>query len=292
MSGLVAADLKRALGIPFVVTFHALGRVRRLYQGKDDGFPDSRFTVEDRIIAEADRIIAECPQDEQDLLQLYHADPARIVMVPCGFDPDELWPIDKEIARRYLHLPENEKIILQLGRMVPRKGVDTVICGFSRFLKKYPVPARLLIVGGETDEPDPVKTPELGRLEKIAVVEGIRDKVHFIGRRGRRYLKYFYSASDVFVSTPWYEPFGITPLESMACGTPVIGSAVGGIKYSVVDGQTGFLVPPNDPDILAKKLAQLFSQPELADPHAGGGHPAGQGSIYLGQCRKISGTGL
>jgi glycosyltransferase involved in cell wall biosynthesis len=72
-------------------------------------------------------------------------------------------------------------------------------------------------------------------------------------------LKYYYCAADIFISTPWYEPFGITPLESMACGTPVIGSNVGGIKYSVVDGKTGFLVPPNDPEALAAKVDLLIS---------------------------------
>ena len=90
MSGLVATEIKRELGIPFVITFHALGRVRRVYQGKNDSFPDTRFEIEDRIIAAADRIIAECPQDKEDLIQLYQADPERVTIVPAGFDPQEM----------------------------------------------------------------------------------------------------------------------------------------------------------------------------------------------------------
>lgn len=90
MSGLVACEVKKALGIPFVITFHALGRVRRLHQNGADQFPDVRFAIEDRIVAEADRILAECPQDEEDLVRLYNADPAKIIIVPCGFDPIEL----------------------------------------------------------------------------------------------------------------------------------------------------------------------------------------------------------
>ncbi|MDQ3871936.1 MAG: glycosyltransferase, partial [Chloroflexota bacterium] len=78
MSGLVATELKRALGLPFVVTFHALGRVRRLHQRAADEFPDERMAIEDRIVAEADHIIAECPQDEDDLIRLYNAPPARV----------------------------------------------------------------------------------------------------------------------------------------------------------------------------------------------------------------------
>jgi len=87
--------------------------------------------------------------------------------------------------------------------------------------------------------------------------------VTFVGRKNREMLKYYYCAADIFISTPWYEPFGITPLESMACGTPVIGANVGGIKYSVLDGKTGFLVPPNDPETLASKVNLLISNPAL-----------------------------
>jgi glycosyltransferase involved in cell wall biosynthesis len=87
--------------------------------------------------------------------------------------------------------------------------------------------------------------------------------VIFAGRKGRDLLKYYYSAADLFITTPWYEPFGITPLEAMACGTPVVGTNVGGIKYSVADGKTGFLVPPRDPAALAAKVAFLLSNQDL-----------------------------
>src|SRR4051794_24912405 len=246
MSGLVATELKRALGVPFVITFHALGRVRRLHQQTADQFPDARFEIEDRIVAEADRILAECPQDEEDLIRLYNADPGRVTIIPCGFDPAELSPISKPLARFALNLAPEERVILQLGRMVPRKGVDTAILGFARLVQQHGVAARLLIVGGESDEPNP-QEPEVGRLQAMACAEGVADRVAFIGRRGRETLKYYYSAADVFVSVPWYEPFGITPVEAMACGTPVVGSNVGGIKYTVRDGETGYLVPPRDP---------------------------------------------
>jgi phosphoheptose isomerase len=263
MSGLVAAELKKALGIPFVVTFHALGRVRRQYQGAADAFPDTRFEVEDRIVAEADHVIAECPQEEEDLIRLYNADPARITIIPGGFDPNEFWPISKALARVALGLQPDERIILQLGRLVPRKGVDTVIRGFARLVRGHGVQARLLVVGGESDEPDPRVTPEIGRLQAIAAEAGVADRVVFVGRRGRDALKYYYSAADVFVSTPWYEPFGITPVEAMACGTPVIGGNVGGIKFTVRDGETGYLVHPEDADAVAERIAHLYAHSRL-----------------------------
>lgn len=263
MSALVASEIKRSLGIPYVVTFHALGRVRRQYQGQADLFPDERFAIEDRVVQDADSIIAECPQDRDDLLTLYHADPNRISVIPCGFDPMEFWAINKIRARLTLGLSPNEQLILQLGRMVPRKGVDNVIRGFAELLKQHTAPVRLLIVGGEADTPDPQDTPEIGRLQAIAAELGVTTQVTFVGRKGREVLKYYYSAADVFVTTPWYEPFGITPIEAMACGTPVIGADVGGIKFTVKDGETGYLVLPNAPEQLADRLLHLLENPQL-----------------------------
>jgi glycosyltransferase involved in cell wall biosynthesis len=263
LSALVAADIKQALAIPFVVTFHALGRVRRIHQGQNDDFPDQRFAVEDRIVAEADSIIAECPQEEEDLIQLYQADPKKINLIPGGFDPAELGPISKILARVTLGFPPHERLILQLGRMVPRKGVDNVIRGLGHLIREHQTPARLIIVGGESNDPDPRLTPEIGRLQAIAAAEGVADYVTFVGRRSREMLKYYYSAADVFVTTPWYEPFGVTPVEAMACGTPVIGAEVGGIKFTVADGVTGYLVPPKDPAALGQRLAHLFANPKV-----------------------------
>ncbi|HSH31185.1 MAG TPA: glycosyltransferase [Candidatus Saccharimonadales bacterium] len=262
MSGLVAANLKQALGIPYVVTFHALGRVRRQHQGTSDGFPDVRPHIEERVIREADQVIAECPQDKNDLVSLYGADPAAITMIPCGFDPHQFYPIDKLLARMLLRFDPHERLILHLGRLVPRKGADTIVQALAN-LKKRQIKARLVIVGGESDEPNPAVTPEIGRLQALARRLGVARQVTFAGRKARDKLKFYYSAADVFVTTPWYEPFGITPLEAMACGTPVIGSNVGGIKYSVIDGKTGFLVPPNNPAVLASKLKDLLQSQKL-----------------------------
>jgi D-inositol-3-phosphate glycosyltransferase len=263
MSGMAAQQLRKALGVPFVMTFHALGRVRRLNQKEADSFPDIRFEIEERLMREADRVIAECPQDQRDMEQHYHAPSERIDIVPCGFDPDEFWPVTLD-ARAQLGIASDEFIVLQLGRMVPRKGVDNVIRAVAQLRQRHQVPVRLLVVGGNAEQPDPVATPELGRLMALARELGIERSVTFTGQRQREQLRYYYSAADVFVTTPWYEPFGITPVEAMACGTPVVGTAVGGIKTTVIDGQTGYLVPPNDPYALAERLAWLYRHPHVA----------------------------
>lgn len=258
MSALVADNLKRKLNIPYVVTFHALGYVRRIHQREMDKFPLERLGIEEKVMRNADRIIAECPQDKEDMISYYAASPDKITIIPCGFNPHEFYPVDKLLARMVLNLETEEKIILQLGRMVPRKGVENVIRSLS-CLKDKDHAVRLIIVGGAYDKPDPFLEPEIARLQRIAEEENVSAKVTFAGRKNRDMLKYFYSAADLFITTPLYEPFGITPLEAMACGVPVIGSNVGGIKYSVLDGKTGFLVPPNDPEQLAAKIDLLLT---------------------------------
>lgn len=272
MSGLAAMRVRRSLGTPFVITMHALGKVRQLHQGADDGFPPARIEIESELVRTADRVIAECPQDHEDLVALYGAAPWRIATVPCGYDPEEFAPMPRANARRALGLPDDEFIVLQLGRMVPRKGVDNVIRALAPLARRHGVRARLVVVGGDApDAPDAPDTPdgrqtsgELQRLRAIAAQQGVTAQVQFAGRRDRAALRAYYCAADVFVTTPWYEPFGITPLEAMACGTPVIGARVGGIQSTVVDGVTGYLVPPRDPAALADRLALIAQQPALA----------------------------
>lgn len=253
MSGMVAMRLKDVLKIPFVITFHALGIVRALHQKEADKFPKERIFYEKRIVDKADRIIAECPQDAEDLLNLYNADAGRMEIIPCGFNPEEFSPVDRLAARQHIGASPADQIILSIGRIVPRKGVDNIIRSL-RFLKKRFDRIKLIIVGGDIDEENGPSASEVNRLKELAVKFKVYDKVIFAGPRQPLELKYYYSAADLFISTPWYEPFGITPLESMACGTPVIGSDVGGIKYTIKDGETGFLVPPRKPLQLARRI--------------------------------------
>lgn len=265
MSAKVAEDLKRILHIPYVVTFHALGYVRKIHQRDRDKFPLERLAIEEHIMRTADRIIAECPQDKDDMVSFYAAVPDKITIIPCGFNLQEFYPVDQSLARMVLNLDPGEKILLQLGRMVPRKGVDNVI----KALGRLPPPdknIRLIIVGGASEQPDPVKEPEMARLIQIAKEEEVSSRIIFAGQKKRDMLKYYYAAADVFITTPWYEPFGITPLEAMACGTPVIGSGVGGIKYSVLHGKTGYLVPPKEPAQLAETIRHFLDRPaEIAE---------------------------
>jgi len=262
MSGMVAMKIKERNNTPYVITFHALGHIRKLYQKEADKFPDERCEIEREVAEYADKVIAECPQDKVDLIRYYGIDPAKISIAPCGFNSEEFFPIESEEAKRYLGFSADEHIILQLGRMVPRKGVDNVIQALS-YLNIPDKKIRLVIVGGEKDNPDFNDGSEVARLYTLAKEFKVDHLITFAGRKDRSLLKYYYSAADVFITTPWYEPFGITPLEAMACRTPVIGANVGGIKFSVVDGKTGLLVEPKKPEQLADRIRLLINNSNL-----------------------------
>jgi D-inositol-3-phosphate glycosyltransferase len=257
MSGWVACEAKRDLGLPFAQTFHALGETKQREQGARDTSPPERQSAEFRILEEVERVLATCPAEIEELTTLYEADPTRLSLVPCGVDTRTFRPVDRREARKALGLPDRPTVVY-VGRLVPRKGVDTLVEAFA--LLPGRLDARLLVVGGE-----PGGSPEVERLAALASALGVAGRVTFTGSRPQWELHRYYSAADAAVSVPHYEPFGMTPLEAMACATPVVGSKVGGIKTSVADGETGYLVPPKDPESLAGHLACLLSDEVLRD---------------------------
>jgi D-inositol-3-phosphate glycosyltransferase len=270
MSGWVAIELRHRLNIPVVQIFHAMGKTKRLHQKRVDTSPGDRIKTETGIIREVDRIIAQCPSERCELVEDYGANPEKIVLIPSAVNTRIFKPVDRNAARRRIGLNLNDKVVVYVGRMLPRKDIRNDIRALAVLQGKIEsdegtpdASIKLIIVGGESLEPDPLATPEIGELQKLAKELGVTEYVRFIGKRQPDELCDYYCAGDVAVTTPWYEPFGLTPLEAMACGRPVIGSAVGGITYTIKDGETGFLVPPRDPEALAARLQQLLNQPEL-----------------------------
>ena len=267
MSGWVATELQRLLGTPVVQLFHATGKTKRRYQGVADTSPVERIAVELDIMRKAERVIAQCPNERQEFIADYGADPNKVALIPAAVNIHSFHPVERSLARQQIGLDLAGQVIVYVGRLLPRKDVRNVVQAMERLLHQYTLeasgtPPTLLIVGGETEDPDPRATPEIGALLELARELGIAQYVRFTGMRQPDTLRYYYSAGDVVVTTPWYEPFGLTPLEGMACGRPVIGSNVGGIAHTVVDGQTGFLVPPRDPAMLAARLHEIFTNSE------------------------------
>lgn len=244
MSGLATELAARRLHLPVVLTFHALGTVKRRYQGRADTSPRSRIKFERLIAVSADHIVATCSDEVRELARMGVPD-ARTSVVPCGVDLsmfDRHGPIAPKGRRRRL---------LSIGRMVPRKGFDTAI----KALPELP-DTELLIAGGGADDS---ARAEAARLRRIATEHGVADRVQLLGQLAHAEMPALLRSADVVVCTPWYEPFGIVPLEAMACAKPVVASAVGGLLDTVDDGVTGALVPPSEPKPLARALRSLLA---------------------------------
>jgi len=264
MSGWVACELKASLGLPVVHIFHALGAIKRLEQGAADTSPAGRYEAELRVIHEADRLIAQCPAEVEDLRRYYTSALGHVCVVPSGVNTRRYRPVPRHRARARLGLAHDAQVIGYVGRLVPRKGVATLLGAFARLVRERPqAPLRLMVVGGETRDPAQDPAPEMALLRRLAARLGVASQVWFVGKRQPNELAEYYGAADIMVSVPWYEPFGLTPLEAQACRRAFIGSAVGGITYTVQDGLTGLLVPPKDEAALAARLALLLDDAAL-----------------------------
>ncbi|MCK0115713.1 glycosyltransferase [Isoptericola sp. S6320L] len=254
MSGVAGLQCAPPLGIPLVQTFHALGSVKRRHQGARDTSPPERVARERLLCRAVDGIVATC-QDEVSELVALGAPPERVEVVPCGVDVGAFQPPAARRRRR----PGAPLRLLSVGRLVERKGVDTVIAALAL------LPSARLVVAGGPSADDLVDDAEACRLRDVARRLGVEDRVRFVGSVTQDAVQDLMHTSDVVVCTPWYEPFGIVPLEAAACGRPVVGSAVGGLLDSVVDGRTGLLVPPREPEALADALRELESDPAAGE---------------------------
>lgn len=248
MSGMAAIPATEALDIPLLQTFHALGAVKRRFQGAADTSPPERCDVE-RAVARASAMVVATSQEERIELLTWGIRPERVAVVPCGVDIERFSPFGPSAPRG-----EHARV-LSLGRLVPRKGVDTVIRAMPM------VPEAELIVAGGPHPPDLEADPEVGRLRVVAERLGVDDRVRFLGCVDHADVPPLIRSADVAVNVPWYEPFGISTLESMACGVPVIASRVGGHKDTVLPGETGALLPPRRPGRLAHTLRRLLADP-------------------------------
>jgi glycosyltransferase involved in cell wall biosynthesis len=250
MSALAALDAAAGLGIPVVHTFHALGTVKRRHQGARDTSPPERLALEAAIAGSVARIVATCSDEVFELVRM-GADRRRITVVPCGVDLGRFGvagPAEPRAGRRAR--------LVAACRLVERKGIADAVRALAE------VPGAELHVAGGPDRADLDADPEARRLRALADELGVGERLVLRGRVGRDAMPALLRSADAVVCVPWYEPFGIVPLEAMACGVPVVATAVGGQIDSVVHGLTGLHVPPRDPVALAAALAGLLAAPE------------------------------
>lgn len=265
LSGWVARELQNCQPAPIAQMFHTLGALKNQVARREyDHETQRRIQIEREIMQFSTRIVAATPRDCQQMIDLYDAPPDKIVVIPPGVDANLFHPIPRSDARQAVDAKEDHTVLF-VGRIDPIKGIDIWFKAMALVVEENPsLRGRLCIclVGGDVDD-DTVPDAEMARLQSLKEELGIGDLVTFLGKRTQESLPFFYASADVVVMPSLYESFGMVALEAMACGTPVVASDVGGLSFLVRDGETGFLVPENDPAALAACLGNLLRDPKL-----------------------------
>src|SRR3954447_7191361 len=273
LSGQVGWLAKDRWSVPLVHTAHTLAKVKNAaLAARDRPEPRARVIGEEQVVVEADRLVANTEEEARQLVRLYGADPARTLVVPPGVDLDRFAPGDRAAARRAIGIPDDAVVLLFVGRIQPLKAPDVLLRAAAELLADDPVLRDRLevhVVGAPSGSG--LEAPK--QLEKLAATLGIADRVRFHPPQPPELLADHYRAADVTVVPSHNESFGLVALEAQACGTPVVASAVGGLRTTVRDGVSGVLVDGHDPrDYAAAVRAVLARRPLLsagARRHAG-----------------------
>jgi len=255
LSGWVGHRFAQALGVPHLITFHTLARIK-MQSRPGENEPPRRQQVEGELMASAHRVVAFSPHERDSMVQLYSADASRIELVPGGVDLSLFRPLDQVESRQRLGL-NGGKVLLYVGRLESLKGVELLLRSAAQVDSCHKV--RVLVVGADNT---PGQT-EINRLRNIVQELKLEETVEFVGRVDHEDLPFYYSAADVCVVPSFYESFGLAALESMACGTPVIASRVGGLSTLVQHGHTGYLKSWRCPEAFANSLEIIMSSARL-----------------------------
>lgn len=270
MSGMAALELKHIWDIPMIHMFHTLGLMKqRVAQNADEAEGVYRIQGEREVLMMSDRIVAATQAELAQLQWLYQANPEKITIIPPGVDLGHFYPIPPDEAKAFVGIPQEDRLLLFVGRIEPLKGIDTLIKSIAIIRQKGLLSQHccmcLSIIGGDPNAEGGNMTEEMARLKSLCQTHGLDDFVTFLGQRGQDTLPYYYSAAEAVIMPSHYESFGMVALEAMACGTPVIASEVGGLAFLVKDGVTGFHFPAQDPEALSQRLLTIIGDRELRE---------------------------
>ena len=254
LSAWVGRELSQALNVPHVVTFHTLGLIK-MQSRAGEVEQAERLVVEAEAMATSDRIVAFSPHERDAMARLYDANPGKVSMVPCGVDLSVFRPLDQKTARDLLGL-NGEKILLYVGRVEPLKGLGLLVETAAQIDSEDGV--RMMVVGADANGGQ-----EMDRVKQLAKDRDLEDQIDFVGQVDHTELPLYYNAADVCVVPSYYESFGLVALESMACGTPVVATRVGGLSTIIQHGRTGYLKPWRCPDAFANSVEMLISSEGL-----------------------------
>lgn len=263
MSGWVGLELNRTQNIQLLHTYHSLGAVKYQSVSEIPEIAKTRLEVEKQLLEQAHSVVATSPQESDDLRTLV-SESGRIDIIPCGTDVSNFRPISKAEARKQLGISPKEKVVLYVGRFDPRKGIETLVRATGELRTKLeqgeeidPQNLKLLVVGGS--DPNEADGRERQRIEDIVTELNLTANTEFVGMVGHDRLPLYYMAADVSVIPSHYEPFGLVAIEAMACGTPVVASDVGGLKFTVISEETGLLVPPQNVSKFAHAIGRILT---------------------------------
>lgn len=259
-SGLAGKRLAGLWGVPLVHSHHTLGKVKnRFLAPGDTAEPQTRLDGEAEVIDSADVLIASTDEEWRQLACLYGASHDRLKTLHPGVDHSIFGPGDRAEARRRLGLSD-EAVMLFAGRIQPLKGLELAVRAAEQLAGALDRRLVFLLVGGASGSDGEY---EMARLGDLAARLDIAANVRFLGAQPHHHLPVFYRASDVVVVCSHSESFGLAALEAHACGTPVVGTAVGGLSYIVRDGESGFLLDTRDPAEFAARLKTVLSDDDL-----------------------------
>ena len=254
LSAWIGRELSQVLNVPHVVTFHTLGLIK-MQSRAGEVEQVERPVIETEVMATVDRIIAFSPHERDAMVRLYAADANKVSLVPCGVDLSVFRPLDQKTVRNRLGL-NGEKILLYVGRVEPLKGLDLLVETAAQMDSEDGV--RMMVVGADANGGQ-----EMDRVKQLAKERNLEDQIDFIGQVDHLELPLYYNAADVCVVPSYYESFGLVALESMACGTPVVATRVGGLSTIIQHGRTGYLKPWRCPDAFANSVEMLISSDSL-----------------------------
>jgi D-inositol-3-phosphate glycosyltransferase len=263
ISGKVAMAASRELGIPLVHTMHTMARVKNLNLAEGETpEPMIRVQGETQVVAAAQALVANTDAEAASLVSLYDACPDIVHVVAPGVDLYTFTPGQgRSAARSVVGLPQDSLVVTFVGRIQPHKGPEVLIRATSELVKHSPLLRNKLIVnviGGASG----ANTEEVDRLKELATWLAIDDVVRFAPPVARGDLAMWYRAADLVVVPSYSESFGLVALEAQACGTPVVATAVGGLRTAVADGISGVLVDGHDPKAWSSVIARLLQEPQ------------------------------